>query len=355
MESWRHGRALYLGSVTLVTLGCVFLLWEMREVILIFSTILSAVLTPFLISVIIAYLLNPLVNMLHRKGLPRGLSIMVIYALFFLLMTALLINAIPLIIDQLRELGEHLPQLVEDANGWLKGFHEDKKRLFPDAVVKAIDQNLSGLEARATATITEILEGIGNAMEIAAGVFVIPFLVFYMLKDLKVMERTVIVFFPKQNRQEVVRLLRSVDEALGNYIRGQLLVSFVVGVLAYIGYLIVDMPYALLLALLVSVFNIVPYIGPFIGAAPAVLLALIESPMLAVKVLVVNLIIQQLEGNLLSPLLIGRTLKLHPMLIIFALLLGGELFGVVGLILAIPVTAVGKVILQHLVLHYIKR
>lgn len=355
MERLRRGRSLYYGLVTLVALACVWLLWELRGVLSIVGTIMQAVLTPFLISVIIAYLLNPMVGKLHKKGVPRGVSVVIIYVLFFLLMTAALVNTIPMFVDQVREFGEHLPELMARVDSWIDGFNEDKKRLLPEAVRKAVDSNLNGLETRVTAWVSGILEAAGSTLEWLAVSFTIPFLVFYMLKDLKVLERAVIAFFPKQNRMEIIRLIRSVDEALGNYIRGQLTVAAAVGVLAYVGLILVGMPYALLLALIVAVTNIIPYIGPFIGAAPAVLLAFTVSPLMALKVTAVNLVIQQLEGNVLSPLLIGRSLKLHPMLIIFALLLGGEIFGVVGLILAIPVVAVGKVILQHVVLHYIKR
>jgi predicted PurR-regulated permease PerM len=353
METWRRGRTLYTLLVTLVLLACIYLLWELRDVLRLVWSVISAVLTPFLISVIIAYLLNPLVARLHQRGVPRGASILIIYVVFFLLITVLLLNAIPRFIDQLRDLGEHLPQLIEQVDAWMDGFNEDKKRL-PDALRKALDSNLNTLEEKTTAMITKTLEAAGNTIESAIGWFVVPFLVFYMLKDLKVMEKAVITFFPRQNRQEIIRLLRSIDEALGNYIRGQLLVATAVGVLAYIGYLIVGMPYAIILALIVAVTNIIPYIGPFIGAAPAVMLAFTVSPFMVLKVLIVNLLIQQLEGNLIGPYLIGRTLKLHPMLIIFALLLGGEMFGILGLILAIPVIAVGKVIVQHVVLHYMK-
>jgi predicted PurR-regulated permease PerM len=354
MEELRRGRTLYIGLVTLVLLACVWLLWELREVLGHLGSIIGSVLTPFLISITIAYLLNPLVNHLHRRGVPRGASIVIIYIVFFLLLAAVLINTIPLFIDQLRDLGDHLPRLIEQVQKWIDGFHEDKKHL-PEAVRKAVDSNLGTLESKATASISHILESAGNSLEGMANAFVVPFLVFYLLKDVKGMERTVIAFFPKKNRQEIIRLIRSVDEALGNYIRGQLLVAVVVGVLDYIGLLIIGMPYALLLSLIVAITNIIPYIGPFIGATPAILLALTVSPMMALKVLIVNLIIQQLEGNFISPLLIGRSLKLHPMLIIMAILLGGEMFGMIGLILAIPVVAVGKVLLQHLVLHYMKR
>ena len=354
-ELRRHGKALYLGLVAMVFLASAWLLWALRDVLGAVGAILSAVLTPFVISVIIAYLMNPLVGRLQKRGVPRGTSIAIIYLVFFIALTALLVNTIPLFIDQLRELGEHLPQLIEQVNRWMDGFHEDKKRLLPEAVRKAVDSNLNSLESRVTAGITEILERIGNSVEALIDAFVIPFLVFYMLKDAQLIERTVMVFFPKSTRREIIRMLRSIDEALGNYIRGQLLVAFLVGVLAYIGYLIIGMPFAFLLAIIIAVTNIIPYIGPLIGAAPAILLALTVSPMMALKVTVVNLVIQQLEGNVISPYLIGRSLKLHPMLIIFALLLGGEIFGLLGLILAIPVVAVGKVILQHVVLHYMKR
>lgn len=354
MYDLKRGRTLYLALVTLVILACVWLLWELRDVLHSIGAILGSVLTPFLISVIIAYLLNPLVHQLHRRGVPRGMSIVIIYIVFFLFITVLLINMIPLFIDQLRELSEKMPALIQQVEKWMNDFHQNK-RFLPLAVRNAVDSNLTALEGKTTASISKILERAGVAVEGMAGAFVIPFLVFYMLKDIKGIERTVIAFFPKNNRTGIVRLIRSVDEALGNYIRGQLLVAFLVGVLAYVGYLIIKMPYGVLLALIVAVTNIIPYVGPFIGAAPAILLAFTVSPMMALKVLIVNLVIQQLEGNVISPLLIGRSLKLHPMLIIFALLLGGEMFGMMGLILCIPVVAIGKVILQHLVLHYMKR
>ncbi|MFD2169235.1 AI-2E family transporter [Tumebacillus lipolyticus] len=353
MDFRQQGRALQVLVLSLLALACIYLLYELRDVVMDIWMIVSAVLTPFLISVIIAYLLHPLVTRLHQRGVPRGASILIIYVLFFLLLTVLLLKAIPLFIDQLRDLSEHLPKLVEQADRWMDSFNEDKKRL-PDAVRKAVDENLGNLEGRVTALITKTLESAGHTIEGAISWFVIPFLVFYMLKDLKLIERAVVTFFPRRNRQAIIRLSRSIDEALGNYIRGQLLIAMVVGGMAYVGYLIVGMPYAIILSLIVAITNIIPYIGPFFGAAPAILLAFTVSPLMALKVLIVNLIIQQLEGNLVGPYLIGRSLKLHPMLIIFALLLGGEVFGIVGLILAIPLVAVGKVIVQHVVLHYMK-
>jgi predicted PurR-regulated permease PerM len=149
--------------------------------------------------------------------------------------------------------------------------------------------------------------------------------------------------------------MKDIDQALGNYIRGQFLVCLIVGILAYIGYWIIGMPYPLLLASVVAVFNIIPYLGPFFGAAPAILMAFMVSWKMVLFVVIVNTICQILEGNVISPQVVGRTLHMHPLLIIFALLVGGEIAGVIGLILAVPLFAVMKVILQHFFAYYVKR
>src|SRR5690606_11755099 len=151
------------------------------------------------------------------------------------------------------------------------------------------------------------------------------------------------------------RMLLDIDRALGQYIRGQLIVAVIVGALAYLGYWLIGMPYALLLAGIVSIFNIVPYIGPFFGAAPAILMAATVSWKMVLYVVIVNTIVQILEGNVVSPQVVGRTLHMHPLSIILALLIGGELAGIVGLILAVPCLAVLKVILQHVRQYYLRR
>ena len=121
-----------------------------------------------------------------------------------------------------------------------------------------------------------------------------------MLKDIQSIERTLLTLLPKKQRKPILRLLRDVDDALGNYISGQFLVCVVVGVLAYIGYLIVGLPYALLMAALVAVFNVIPYLGPIFGLIQPLFVALTVSPKTAVGVVIVNLFVQMLEGNVIS-------------------------------------------------------
>jgi len=169
------------------------------------------------------------------------------------------------------------------------------------------------------------------------------------------MEQTAITFIPKKHRTHIIKLLTDIDSALGNYVRGQFIVCLIVGVLAYLGYWIIGMPYPLLLASVVMVFNIIPYLGPFFGAAPAIIMASTISFKMVLLVAGVNLAVQILEGNVISPQVVGRTLHMHPLLIIFVLLIGGELAGIVGLILAVPFFAVLKVLFQHMWVYYKNR
>ncbi len=129
---------------------------------------------------------------------------------------------------------------------------------------------------------------------------------------------------PKGHRKHTIRILLDIDKALGNYIRGQFLVCLIIGLIAYIGYWLIGIPYPLLLASVVAVTNIIPYIGPFIGAAPALVVASTVSVKMVLYVLLVNTACQILEGNVISPQVVGRSLNLHPLMIIFALLAGGR-------------------------------
>lgn len=354
MERTPRNWSLDLALLVLISLGCLWLLNEMKGMLLGVWVVVRAVLTPFLIAMIISYMLNPIVSKLVDRGVPRGTSVVIIYFIFFTLLAVVLVNSIPVFIHQVKDFVETLPDTVGRVETWIKNINDGRKGM-PEAVQKAIDTNLVRFEDSVTRFITDFLGSVGNTLEQILTALVIPFLVFYMLKDLKIMERTAVTIFPSKYRKELVQLIKSIDDALGNYIRGQLLVMLAVGTLVYIGYLIVGMPYSLMLALIVAVTNIIPYVGPFIGAAPAIILAFTISPVMALKVTVVNLIVQQLEGNLIAPQIVSKSLNLHPLLIILALLLGGEVGGIVGLILAVPVVAVMKVILEHVVEHYVRR
>lgn len=337
----------------LLSLLVLYMLMKIRPLLMGTYDFIKAVLAPFFIAMIVSYVLNPVVNLLNERKVPRTIAILLIYAVFFTTLTVILMNLVPVFMMQLNELNEHMPNMMMRAQSLVDGFNHN--RLMPDSVRAGIYESMRQWEENISHTITNFINRIGGMINMVFTAFIIPFLAFYILKDFRLIEKTALAIVPKKRRKEVASLLVDIDNALGNYIRGQFIVGLIVGVLAYIGYWIIGMPYPLLLAGMVAIFDIVPYLGPFLGAAPAVIMASTVSWKMVLMVIAVNTIIQIVESNIVSPQVVGRSLNMHPLIIIFALLVGGEVGGVVGLILAVPFFAAMKVIIQHIFKYYIYR
>ncbi|WP_284637986.1 AI-2E family transporter [Paenibacillus silviterrae] len=345
---------LFTGMIyTLLALFILFMLLQIKPIIVSVYDFLREVLTPFVIAMIISYVLNPVVTLLNARKVPRTIAVLLIYALFFTSLTVVMMNMIPIFLKQLQELNEHMPDLAFKAQSLVDDLND--LQFLPDSVRLGINTSLAKVEDGISLAIADYIKEIGTTINTLFLIFIIPFVAFYILKDFQLIEKTALAIVPKAHRKSIVTMLVDIDTALGNYIRGQFLVCVIIGVLAYIGYWLIGMPYALLLACVVGIFNIVPYLGPFLGAAPALIVASTISIKMVMLVALVNLACQILEGNVISPQVVGRSLKMHPLLIIFALLVGGEFAGVVGLILAVPFFAVMKVILQHVFMYYIHR
>jgi predicted PurR-regulated permease PerM len=183
---------------------------------------------------------------------------------------------------------------------------------------------------------------------------VIPFISFYLLKDFSIMKRAAWYLTPRKWRKEGVLFLKDIDKSLGSYIRGQLLVCAAIGAISSLLFWVFDMRYPLLLGTIIGVTNVIPYFGPIIGAVPAVIIASALSVKMVVITIGIIIVLQFLEGNILSPLIVGKSLHMHPLLIMLALLAGGEAGGILGLIIAVPILAVIKVSMIHAKKHFSK-
>nr|WP_285855613.1 AI-2E family transporter [Paenibacillus camelliae] len=330
----------------------IYFLLLLKPIILSIFSFLKAVLGPFIVAMIISYILNPVVSMLHDRKVPRTMAVLLIYAVFCTILTVILVNIIPMFIDQMQELNKHLPELSMRAQNLVVDINNSS---LPESFREGLNKTLVQFERKISETLLTFVDNIGGMVNALFVAFVVPFLAFYILKDFEVFERAIIKYVPKSHRKNTIRLLKDVDTALGSYIRGQLLVCLIIGTFAYIGYLLVGMPYALLLASIVAITNVIPYLGPFIGAAPALLMASTISLKMMLLVVIVNTVCQILESNIISPQVVGRTLHLHPLVIILAVLVGGQVAGVGGMILAVPIFASGKVIIQHMFAYYVRR
>jgi predicted PurR-regulated permease PerM len=329
----------------------IYLVVRMKEVWLPVVDLFVTALIPFFIAAFITYLLHPLVEYIHEKGIPRWAAILLIYFLFFGGIGYGLYKGIPLFIQQLKDLSESLPALIETYRSWTKQIH-NQTSAWPMEIHTRIEAMLMQLEQTAANALTMVINGVKGIVNSAMLFLLIPFIVFYMLKDIDQLKKAAWYITPKRWREPGIAFLKDVDESLGNYIRGQLFVGLVIGSVAAFLLWIVGMDYPLLLGFIIGATNIIPYFGPFIGAIPAVILAATVSLKMVLIVAVIIFLLQFLEGNILSPLIVGKSLHMHPLVIMFALFFGGEVAGVLGLIIAVPLLAVLKVALLHWKEHY---
>lgn len=309
------------------------------------------VLIPFAAAAFISYLLHPVVEFLHVKGMSRGLSIVVIYVLFFGGIGFAVYRGIPVIIKQVGELAESAPVVAEQYRGWMKMI-EAKTTHWPFGVHERIDEMIALVESKLEALAGTIMSYFLRAFDFFLLIALIPFLAFYFIKDFQAIKKLTWYITPKKFRKQGMSFLRDVDTSLGGYIRGQILVCAAIGLVSAFLFWVVGMEYPLLLGTIIGITNVIPYFGPIIGAVPAVILAASISVKMVIIVGVIVLVLQFLEGNILSPLIVGKSLHMHPVLIMFGLLVGGEVAGVAGLILAVPVLAILKAFVLHAKIHF---
>ena len=316
--------------------------------------IMIAVFIPFIVAAFITYLLHPIVRKLHEGGLHKGIAVFSIYILFFGGVSFALYKGIPAFIHQLKDLTENAPQFANQYREWIHMIQQ-KTSSWPDGLQTRIDEGILAMEAALDKLLSKSVNVLLSILNYSLIIAIIPFISFYMLKDFDLMKRAVWYLTPRKWRQEGILFLRDVDKSLGSYIRGQLLVCIVVGAISALLFWIFGMKYPLLLGMLIGITNVIPYFGPIFGAIPALIIASTISVKMMIISVVIIFVLQFVEGNILSPLIVGKSLHMHPLIIMFALLIGGEAGGVLGLIIAVPILAVIKVSLVHARTHFGKR
>ncbi|PLT28626.1 AI-2E family transporter [Peribacillus deserti] len=307
---------------------------------------------PFLISGVIYYLLRPIVHFLQKRKVPKGLSILIIYLLFIGLGTVLMLWVGPELQKQFKSFIDNFPGLLDTLKQKVVGLRDTKWfSRFQENDYVTLDTVTSKLNAYINTNVSNLgnkITGIlGIITNVATIVVTVPFIVFYLLKDGDSAPNGVLRFLPRLQAKEGKKILKDMDSALSSYIQGQAIVSFIVGVMMYIGYLIIGIDYSLILAIIAMLTNVIPFVGPFIAIIPALIIGFIASPFMALKVVIVAVVVQQIDGNLSSPYIMGRKLDIHPLTIILLLLVAGSMAGLLGMILAVPFYAVLKVIVSH--------
>lgn len=310
-------------------------------------TIISTLFYPLLIAGFLYYILKPVVRLVRKiPNVPDLAAILIVFAAIGGLLYVGFKLLAETIAKQAKGIMEELPKKLE------KSAKEAQT---------AIEQNdmgmvsIGNLKHKATSYLGDIAQGFGdNITQIFSAItsattvlIVVPFILFYFLKDDNRLIPYLLKFIPGNHQEEGKKILKNIDDTVAAYITGQVIVAVVDGVLMYIAYLILGLPYALVLGLFVTLTAVVPFFGPIIGVLPALVIALTQSPTMAFSVLIALVIVQQLEGNLVAPLVLGNRLNLHPLTIILLLIVAAALYGFIGMLIAIPLYAVIKVIIKN--------
>lgn len=335
-----------------VAIGIILLLvivWLLDEVRFIFTPLVIFVQTlfvPFLIAGILFYLCRPLIRVLERGRVPRTLAILFIFLVLIALLGGVVSLIGPIVQQQFKRLIENIPVMIAAIQDTIS-YWQQNQQLIPEFAKDAASDIGSRLQGMATATGAYIGSFLSNVFSFVFALVVVPFILFYLLKDQEKVMPGILRFFPKSKESEIRQVLGDMDRALGSYIQGQLFVSTCVGVMLLIGYILIGLDYALLLSLFAMVMNVIPFLGPFLATVPAIIVGWFQDPIMVLYVLIVMVVAQQIESNFISPLVMGRVLNIHPLTIILLILVGGNLAGVLGMILIIPTYAVLKVVAQH--------
>jgi len=301
---------------------------------------------PIIISFLFYYLLRPIVYFFEHLNVPRFITIIGIYIVILISLILFFSYIGPELAKQITSLAnfsmESLEKMKTSSQFVLfNTFHIDLNQ--------EIQQRFLGIIQQLTSLLTQnILNFVGMITRIAAVLAVIPFIVFYLLKDDHDFSLGLLSYVTEDFAREIRKIMRNIDTTLSSYILGLVLVSSSVGAMLLVGYLSIGLNYALILSLIALIFTTIPYLGPFLAITPAIVVALSDSSFMVLKVIAVFFIVQQLESNLISPQIIGQRLHIHPLTLILLLLAAGSLYGLMGLLLATPIYALSKVILENL-------
>lgn len=294
-----------------------------------FLATISQVLVIVFVALVLAAAIDPWITRLERMGMARGWAMAIIFVGAIALLSLIVILFVPLVVDQLGKFTQAFPKLYERV---FSLYQNNQDSVALETIQKGL-QNLNSALSDVTKGIFSSVFGFFGGLISVIGVLV---LTFYLTLEEKGMKRIAIDLAPAKYRPYLIQLFNRIEDRLGDWLRGQLILGLIIGSLTLVGLLLLKVEYAVVLALIAGVTELIPIIGPFIGAIPAVIVAFSQDPILAVFVIGLYIVIQQLENNLIVPRVISKATGLNPVIVIVAILVGGKIAGITGVILAVP-------------------
>ncbi|HEX2927408.1 MAG TPA: AI-2E family transporter [Ruminiclostridium sp.] len=350
------GKLFRYGCYLLLALLIIYMFGKINFFIAPFQSFIYSIIFPLLFGGLLYYILRPIVTTLEKAKVPHIWSILLS---FVIVLSALILFSSytgSIIKSQFNDFAKSLPYLYERAENTVNNLL--KSNLFsyfdfstfqtPDIA----DKISNFLQGAATSIGKNTLNFIGAITNIGSVLIILPVILFYFLKDGHKFMPSIVRFFPASQKNNVRKILTDIDYVLSNYIAGQLTVAFFIGLLMYIGYLIIGLKYSLILAIFAMITCIIPFFGPWIGIVPAILLSLADNPFTAIKIFIVMTVVQQIDNNFISPQVMKKSMDIHPLTVILLLMGILPIFGFIGLIIVIPLYSAIKVTIKNIIEMY---
>lgn len=313
---------------------------------------ISAIGVPVACGAVIYYLVKPIYDYLLNKKVPKGIAILLVMVGVIVIFIMIITSLVPIIQKQLLDLVSQLPyyyQIISEQvekfmqTGFFETIQEQFNKINTD-FIQSITERLNGI---LNFTFSGIGSVVGIIGDIVITIMTMPVILYYLLKDGNKVIPFVTRMFPTRSQHKISVMLNEMNQQVSSYIRGQITVAICVGFTYIIGYTLIGLPYGVTIGMIAGLLTIVPYLGSIIGLTPALIIGFVTNPTLALHVFLVFVIEQLIESRVLQPLILGSSLKMHPVTILIILLAAGKMFGLVGLLIAVPVYAVVKVFITH--------
>ena len=317
--------------------------------------LIKMALLPFLFGIVLAYLFNPFIVYLKKRNFSRQGAILILVIFVFNIIFISGLFLFPTFINELNNLTVMIPKYINSIGEIINDINQKYKQIqMPGVIQQSLDKFLTQIQDFIINFIQKITEVLLNSIPYIVSLIISPIITYYLLRDIEDLKKIVIKNIPNNYKKICFKLGQEINQIFVGYLRGQIWVSIIVGILSGVGLFFLKVKFNLILGLVSGLTNMIPYIGPIIGAIPAVFISFLASPLQALGVVLLYLFIQQLEGGLIAPKIMSENVGLHPLTIILALLAGAELAGVWGLIFGVPVVGVLKVFLKLLLYQIIQ-
>ncbi|MGX7420649.1 AI-2E family transporter [Carnobacterium gallinarum] len=343
-------------TILLVNLLILLNIFALSKISYVFEPIASffgVIGLPIVMAGILYYLINPLIDWLEKRRVPRTVGITIVFIIIIGLIVWGVAILIPLMQKQTMSFIDNWPSYWKRANQevdhWLRSDLLSQLQQQISSTNEDLVKSVTGqLNTMLNSTFNGLGSVVGAVTNVLVAIITMPFILFYLLKDGKNLPHHLMKAFPVKMRDTTFNLLSDMNTQISQYIRGQLTVAFFVAIMFMVGYGVIGLEYAVTLGILSGFLNLVPYLGSFLAMVPSIIIGLVTSPEMLVKVLIVFVIEQTIEGRIISPQVLGSSLEIHPVTIIVVLLTAGKLYGIPGVVLGIPGYAVMKVLATYL-------